>query len=146
MVKKIAHKMGAMLAAVLAAYLAGSLANSQFVIAAHDAPVSFADRFNMTIFDLSNMYLYAAVILIGFCIAFAIAAALKKLLPRLARYAYPIAGAAALAVILGAMYILFQTVPISGARSPGGFISQVIAGGIGGWIFAKFGAGRSAQI
>jgi hypothetical protein len=38
---------------------------------------------------------------------------------------------------LGLMYMTFQTVPISGARSTLGFISQVVAGAFGGWVFGK---------
>lgn len=144
MIRKIRHSVVAMVAAVMAAYFVGSIANSQFIMAAHDVPVSLGDRWNMTAFDLSNMYLYAGVILVGFVIAFAIAALLKRALPILARFAYPVAGAAALGVILGAMYLTFQTVPISGARSTAGFIAQVIAGGIGGWVFAKFTARNAA--
>ncbi|MEH6829176.1 hypothetical protein, partial [Parasphingorhabdus sp.] len=55
----------------------------------------------------------------------------------LARVAYPIAGGAAIAVALGAMYMMFQTIPISGARSTMGFLAQVFAGAIGGWVFAR---------
>lgn len=127
----------ALVAASIAAYIVGTALNTQFVLAAHNVPVSFGDRFNMTMFDISNMLLYLIIILVGFLTAFAIASFVKSRLPRLAKYAYPVAGAAALGGILGLMYILFQTVPISGARSALGFLAQVLAGGFGGWVFAR---------
>lgn len=145
MIAKLLRGIAGLIAATCAAYFVGSIANTQFVIGAHNVPVSIGDRLNMTMFDMSNMYLYMAMILIGFIVAFTIAALLKRALPLLARFAYPVAGAAALAVMLGIMYIQFQTVPISGARSTLGFIAQVIAGGIGGWVFARIaGVQRSA--
>ncbi|GAB5480580.1 MAG: hypothetical protein Pars92KO_03370 [Parasphingorhabdus sp.] len=121
----------------IAAYLLASILNSQFVMNAHDVPISFGDRFNMTMFDISNMGLYLVIILAAFLIAFLIAAILKRFLPKLSNIAYPIAGAAAIGTALGLMYIMFQTVPISGARSTLGFISQVVAGAFGGWVFGK---------
>ena len=135
----------ALLSAALGTYVIAVVLNSQFVMAAHDVPISFADRLNMTAFDVSNMGLYLVIILIALLLGFAIAALVKRFLPGLARYAYPVAGAAAIATVLGLMYMQFQTVPISGARSALGFLSQVLAGGIGGWIFARILAGGQAK-
>ncbi|MFK7841999.1 MAG: hypothetical protein AB8B54_07030 [Sphingorhabdus sp.] len=126
-----------LIAAAIATYIVGTALNSQFVIAMHDISVSIGDRFNMTMFDISNMVPYLVIIAVALLLGFVIATILKRFLPNLARVAYPIAGAAAIAVTLGAMYIVFQTVPISGARSTMGFLSQVFAGAIGGWVFAK---------
>lgn len=128
---------GALIIASLGTYVVAVIANAQFVIGAHNVPVSFSERLNMTAFDVSNMYLYLVIILVALLLGFAIAALLKRFVPSLAALAYPIAGAAALGTVLGLMYMQFQTVPISGARSGLGFASQVLAGGIGGWIFAR---------
>ena len=106
-----------LIAAALATYIVGSVLNSQSVIAMHDISVSIGDRLNMTLFDISNMVAYLAIIAIALLAGFLIATILKRFLPNLARVAYPIAGAAAIAVTLGAMYMVFQTIPISGARS-----------------------------
>ena len=127
----------ALLISALGAYVVAVIANAQFVIGAHGVPVSFGDRLNMTAFDVSNMGLYYAIIVIALLLGFGIAAGVKRLLPGLSGIAYPVAGAAALGMVLGLMYVQFQTIPISGARSTLGFASQVIAGGIGGWIFAR---------
>ena len=136
---------GALIIASLGTYVVAVIANAQFVIGAHNVPVSFSDRLNMTAFDVSNMGLYLVIILIALLLGFAIAALVKRFLPSLAGVAYPIAGAAALGMVLGLMYMQFQTIPISGARGAFGFASQVIAGGIGGWIFARvLGAPKTA--
>ena len=122
-------------AAALTAYGAGSVLNTQFVIGAHGVPVSLGDRLNMTAFDVSNMTLYLIIIAFGFALAFIIAAILKRFLPGLAAIAYPLAGAVAIGTALGLMYMNFQTVPISGARSTFGFLAQMLAGALGGWVF-----------
>lgn len=131
----------ALLAAALVTYVVAVVINAQFVMNAHGVPISLGDRLNMTAFDVSNMWLYLVIILVALVIGFLIAALLKRFLPRLSSVAYPVAGGAAIAATLGLMYLQFQTVPISGARSALGFASQVLAGAIGGWVFAKILAG-----
>lgn len=126
-----------LLGGALVTYILGTAVNAQFVINAHDVPVTWGDRLNMTLFDISNMLPYLVIIAISFLIAFLIAALLKRFLPKLANIAYPIAGAAALGAALGLMYVMFQTVPISGARSTLGFLAQMAAGGLGGWVFGR---------
>ena len=132
-------------AGILTAYLIGVSLNAQFVIAAHGVPVSLGDRLNMTAFDISSMVLYLVIIAVGFFIAFLIASLLKRVLPRLAGVAYPIAGAAAIGVALGLMYMQFQTVRVSGARGMFGFLAQMLAGGFGGWVFGKIGNQQAAR-
>ena len=127
----------ALLVAALSTYVIGVIANSQFVMNAHGVPISLAERVNMTAFDVSNMWPYFVVILIALLLGFLIATVVKRLLPLLSRYAFPIAGAVAIGATLGLMYLQFQTIPISGARSGLGFASQVLAGGIGGWVFSR---------
>lgn len=136
-VKKTLVWIIALLLGALGTYVLGVIANAQFVIGAHNVPVSLGDRINMTAFDVSNMWLYYAIIVIALVLGFAIAAVVKRFLPSLARIAYPVAGAAALGMVLGLMYMQFQTIPISGARGGFGIVAQMIAGGIGGWIFAR---------
>lgn len=133
----------ALIAAALGTYVLGVIVNSQFVMNAHNVPISVSDRLNMTAFDVSNMYLYFVIILVTFLLGFLIATVVRRFLPGLARMAYPVAGAAAIATALGLMWMQFQTVPVSGARSTAGFLAQVLAGGVGGWIFARI-AGQRA--
>ena len=127
----------ALIAAALGTYVLGVIVNSQFVMNAHDVPISLTERLNMTAFDVSNMYLYFVIVLVTFLLGFLIAALVSLFLPGLNRVTYPVAGAAAIATALGLMWMQFQTIPISGARSTAGFLAQVIAGGFGGWIFAR---------
>lgn len=136
-ISKLLELIYALVIGSLIAYVLASIINTQFVLAPYDVPISFADRFNMTMFDISNMVLYLAVIAVAFIIGFSIAAVLKRFIPKLASIAYPIAGAAAIGVTLGLMYIFFQTIPISGARSIAGYLGQVFAGAIGGFVFGK---------
>ncbi len=136
-VRRIGALLTAFLVAALGTYVIGVIVNSQFVMNAHGVPISFADRLNMTAFDVSNMWLYFAVICVALLLGFLIAALLKRFLPGLSRIAYPVAGAAAMGTVLGLMYMQFQTIPISGARSILGVATQMVAGGIGGLIFAK---------
>lgn len=126
-----------LLGGALATYIFGTAVNSQFVMNAHGVPVAWGDRLNMTLFDISSMLPYFVIIAVSFLIAFLIAALLKRFLPRLANIAYPIAGAAAIGAALGLMYLTFQTIPISGARSTFGFLAQMAAGALGGWVFGK---------
>ena len=135
----------ALVVAALGTYVVGVIVNAQFVMGAHNVPISFGDRLNMTAFDVSNMWLYYVIILVALLLGFAIASLVKRLLPGLARFAFPIAGAAAIGATLGLIYLQFQTIPISGARSALGFSAQVIAGGLGGWIFAKLLPSLSAK-
>lgn len=132
----------------LTAYAIGTVASSQFVMNAHmdvfEVQITASERLSMTLFDLTHMLLYAVIIALGFLIAFPIAALLKRLLPALAGIAYPLAGAAAIGTALGLMYVLFATVPISGARSELGFAAQVLAGAAGGYVFALVAARREA--
>ena len=132
--------------AALVAYVIGSIASSQFVLSHHmevfDVAVTSSERLAMTLYDVTHMWLYFAIIVIGFLIAFPIASLLKGLLPGLAGIAYPLAGAAAIGAALGLMFMAFGIVPISGARSSLGFAFQLLAGGIGGYVFARLAVPR----
>ena len=133
--------------AALVAYAIGSVASTQFVLLAHaevyPIDVTSAERLAMTLYDVGHMWLYFAIIVIGFLIAFPIAAGLKRLLPGLAGIASPLAGAAAIGSALGLMLLCFGIVPISGARSTLGFATQLLAGAIGGYVFALLAVRRA---
>ena len=137
MASTLARTIFGLIAAALTTYVIGTALNAQFVIGAHGVPVSLGDRFNMTAFDISNMVLYLGIITVALSLGFLIASILKRFLPSLASIAYPLAGAAAIGAALGLMYMQFQTVPVSGARGLFGFLAQMLAGGLGGWVFAK---------
>ena len=143
---RILRWIAALLVAAIGTYVIAVVVNAQFVMNAHGVPISLSDRFNMTAFDVSNMGLYLVIILLALLLGFLIATLVKRFLPGLSGVAFPVAGAAAIGLTLGIMYMIFQTVPISGARSTLGFLSQVVAGGIGGWIFARIvGTGQTLK-
>ena len=141
---RFVRRIVAFLIAVFGTYVVAVIVNSQFVMNAHNVPISLNERFNMTAFDMLNMWLYLVIISVALLLGFLVASVVKRFLPGLSRYAFPVAGGAAMGVALGLMYLQFQTVPISGARSAMGFLSQVLAGGVGGWIFARITDGPNA--
>ncbi|MBY0421419.1 MAG: hypothetical protein K2Q06_03885 [Parvularculaceae bacterium] len=82
---------------------------------------------------------YGAVIAIALALGFVVAAVLRRVLKPLAGVAFPLAGAAAVALTLYLMSQQFYTTtPIAGARGPIGFGLQCLAGAIGGLVFGTF--------
>lgn len=101
--------------------------------------VGMGERLSMTVFDITHLgTLYIVFIGIALLVAFLAGAGVF----RLARFGRPVvyivAGAVAMAVMLVLMKNAFFGVQlIAGARDTVGFISQIIAGGFGGWVFAR---------
>ncbi|MEO1149454.1 MAG: hypothetical protein AAFW83_00540 [Pseudomonadota bacterium] len=93
-----------------------------------DDIIGFTSRSDI---GLSFPVVIAAALFGGFLIA----EILKRLIRPLAPVAYVIAGAAAMAVLMAAMYTMFQASPIAGARGTTGLALQMLAGGLGGWVF-----------
>ena len=128
----------ALIFAATISYVLGAAISSIFVLQALPIPIPIEKYISMAWFDILHLQLYFMIILIGFTVAFPIAAALRKPLAKIAALGFPLAGAAAIGTALGLMYLQFDTVPISGARSALGFIAQLMTGAIGGLIFGKF--------
>ena len=135
--KKLLRNLYALIYAAITAYIIGAVISSIFVLKALPAKIQFGTYVSTALSDITNLKLYLVIILIGFSIAFPIAAALRKALPKLAKIGYPLAGAAAIGAALGLMYLQFETVPISGANNAFGFIMQLVTGALGGAIFAN---------
>ncbi len=146
--------MRALLAYVVAVLLTAALAtalHTQFVAAALaqlDAPLSLAQRLQMTAHDIRGMGpVYALLIGVSFAIALPLAGLLqRKLMPERRRLAYVLAGAAALLTALTLMQSLLGIMPIAGARSLAGWLCQGLAGAAGGWLFASLSAGASGRV
>lgn len=138
LIKRTTVNLVALSFAAAVTYILGAVFSTIFVLAAnpYDVPLKF--YVTTAISDIKGLTLYFVIIFIGFIIAFPIAAVIRKALPKLASIGYPLAGATAIAVALGLMYVQFETVPISGARGLFGFACQMFAGAIGGLTFAKF--------
>ena len=128
----------AWLAAAAVGYVFASAFSTNVVLsdlAALGAPVTLADRAEATLQDILGTYQYFAVFLVAYLIAFYIASLVKSWLPLLARVAYPVAGAAAIALALTLMELNYDVIPIGGGRSSFGFLLQALAGAIGGIAF-----------
>ena len=138
----IIKRIGGWLAASLGAVILGVGFQTQNVLAklnAVGADVGFADRIMMTgydIFHLGSVY----IIFVG--IAFAVAFLAGGVVYRIAKVGRPIiysvAGAAALLVMLMLMKeVFFNTHVIAGARDTFGLGLQMLAGGLGGFVFVR---------
>ena len=127
----------ALIFSALSSYALGTIIGTILEFRSIPVKIPMTTYIETIIFNLKGQPLYLVVILIGFIIAFPIAALLRKFLKRLAPIGYPLAGLAAIGTALGLMYLQFETVPISGARSGLGLAAQLITGAIGGFIFAK---------
>ncbi|MFT4993719.1 MAG: hypothetical protein ACI965_000740 [Paraglaciecola sp.] len=129
------------LIAVLCTFILASLAHSQFVLAelrALGIKIDLANRLTMSIDDLLGLLpIYAPAIGLSLLVALGTAALLKKYRPQLTPLLYPLAGFVAILVMLLAMHPILGITLIAGARSTLGFVSQCLAGLIGGWLFMQ---------
>ena len=124
------------------AMLIASFFSTQKVIGSLDdigGNVLFSDRISMTIYDAIHFgSLYWGFITVAFLIAFIAAWALHKGVKFGRPIIFIVAGSVAMLVMLLAMERVFFGVPIvAGARDNLGVLLQMLAGGIGGFIFAK---------
>lgn len=131
---------GAWFAGGLAAYILAALTSQGVVLAGLvqlglDIPIG--DWIGSMVHAVLNMVFYLIVILLGFAIAFAVARQIKKVLPSLAAYAYPIAGAVAIGTALGLMFLRFGVFPILGAQETYGLVLQILSGVVGGYVFER---------
>ena len=127
-------------AAVLVTTAAGSMVQSWQVQAGLsrlgvDIPPALAADTAMRDFTgllVPLLLVFGLALLLGF----AVAGWLRQRLPRLALLAWPIAGAAAIAITLLLMHLQFEMTPLAGARGLDGFLLFCAAGGLGGLVYA----------
>lgn len=83
--------------------------------------------------------IFLPVILLCLLIGFMVARLLLNIdaLANLTTFAYVTAGAAALLVVHQILFTLFEMHPIAASRTVLGLLMQAVAGGVGGWLFAK---------
>lgn len=138
----------AFVAAVIVTTILGAAFHTQFVIGRLTdlgIAVPFADRMSTTLHDIAGMApLFGAVIATGFLIAFLTGALVYRFAGVQRDLIYVIAGAAAIAVALSAMAAVYNITPIAGARSWLGFMAQMAAGAVGGYVFALISRMRMA--
>lgn len=131
---------------VIIATLVASLFSTQFVIAGLEqsgATVGWGDRLDMTLYDLGHLgRLYGIFIFIGLLIAFLAAGQVHRIAKTKRPLIYVIAGMTSFIVMLYLMQAVFFGVPIiAGARSGLGLAFQALAGGLGGYVFARMTGG-----
>lgn len=127
-----------------------SIISSQRVIAAlaeAGGAMSFFDRFYMTVYDLHHFgSMYAIFILIAFLIAFAAGTIVFRFAGFGRSIVFVVAGATAMLVMLLLMERVFFGVPIvGGARDGIGLALQMVAGGLGGFVFHRLSNSLSTQ-
>lgn len=145
------------LTAYLAAALAGYLLAITFATAANlinlaeiGAVIGVGDVLSTWLFDLRGMTprftelaRYGNVLLIGFAIAFPVAALVRLAAlkagaagPRIAPLLFPLAGAVALGTGLTIMFQQYEVTAVAGARGYG-FWAQCFAGALAGYVFER---------
>ena len=142
----VARTVGAFLAAVLSTFVIAAVLHTHFVLGALvgiGVEVPFGVRVSTTLHDIYGLFVglglmsYPSIIAVGFVIALPVFAVVRRFVNIPPVFAYSLAGACAMAVMLGLMYILFEGSPIAGARGSAGFVAQCFAGALGGAVFAS---------
>ena len=129
---------GFVVAVVLAEVLA-AVASAQFVLAelgrlGIDVPL--ADRLSMSLHDVAGMLpLFGSIIAAAFLIALPVAAWLARRNPQHRRAMFFAAGFVALVTAIKLMQLAFDIMPIAGARSFAGLLTQGLAGGVAALVF-----------
>lgn len=135
------RRIGSFVLAVAVTYLLAVISASQHVAASLEsmgAEVGFGTRLEMIVHDLGGMATsFLPMLVIGFVIAFLVAALLLRWLPRYRYLLYSLAGAAAVATIHVALHAAFDITPVAVARSTGGLIVQALCGAVGGYLYAR---------
>ena len=134
-------RLGAWLTAILIVVILAVTLQTQNVIARLGklgANIGFGDRLSMTAYDISHLgSLYAIFIAIALAIAFLASGLLYRFTKFGRPVIYAVAGAVAILIMLLAMKQTFFGVHIiAGARDGFGIALQMLAGSIGGWVFA----------
>lgn len=149
--------LGRGIVAYLAAAVAGYVIAIVFATSANlinlagiGARIGIGDALRTYLFDLWGMTprfielaRYGNVLLIGFAIAFPVAALVRAVVlragaagQRIAPYLFPLAGAVALGTGLTIMFQQYEVTAVAGARGYG-FWAQCVAGAIAGFVFQR---------
>lgn len=103
------------------------------------AEVPIGNRLSMTIYDLKHLgSTFVIFVAIALLVALTIALLLGRKFPNQSKLLHMIAGASSIFLMLNIMQMVFFGLPlIAGARDALGMTGQVIAGGLGGYIFYR---------
>jgi hypothetical protein len=140
--------------AFAAAFIAGYIVAIVFATSANllnlsaiGARIGIGDALRTYLYDLTHMLprfeitRYGTVMIMGFAIAFPVAALLRLAasrggLPLVVPWLYPLAGAVAIGTGLTIMFYQYEVTAVAGARGLG-FWAQCVAGAIAGFVFQK---------
>lgn len=129
----------AFLVAVAVTFVIASVVHTHFVIQrliGLGVEVPQADALRTVGGDLAGLApAFGPVIAITLALGFGIAVAVRRFLPALAPIAFPTAGAAAMATMLGLMHMAYKMTPIAGARDAAGWWLICLSGAVGGALF-----------
>ncbi|BDF93993.1 hypothetical protein RC083_08215 [Pseudoalteromonas haloplanktis] len=127
------------LASWLLTFTLASLFHSQYVVnqlVNVGIEISFNDRVNLTLDDwLGLLPTYGAIIAVALAFAFLVTGLVYRKHPKYGIQLFVIAGVTAFAVALVAIESIMNITIIAGARG-WGFYAQLIAGAVGGYVFA----------
>ena len=128
-------------AAIVTAAVLACAAATQFMLAGlgnFGMQVTLSDRWSATLHDIVGMGPpYMMFLSVGFLIAFTVTAILLRWVPGSRSAWYSAAGAVAIvAILMMIKYSLGGTV-VGAARTLFGLAVQALAGGAGGWLFAR---------
>lgn len=130
-----------LISTTLAVWLASSFSTAIVLINLQQsgAKINMNEGLSMWLYDSQHFApLYGLFVLVAFLCAFLAAAIVFKRVKTNRTLLYIIAGATAIIVMLYAMKSVFFGVPIvAGARTYFGLFLQALAGGIGGYIYAR---------
>ena len=138
--QKIIYWAIAFIAAVLTSAIFSSIFSTQFVIAGLqdigvDIPLSV--RLRMTLEDFSILETLLMVISACFLVGFLVAGLCASKLNGNRTVWYMVAGACAFFLTFLLLEAVLQLMPIAGARTWFGLLTQAFAGLIGGYVFAR---------
>ncbi len=136
----------AWLAAVIATSVLASILSTQFVLAGLQGlgvEISLAQRFSMTLADFGILPLMGMAVAACFMVGFSVATLAARFVGGDRTLWLVAAGAAALVAELLIMRATLGLMPVSGARTTAGLLAQGVAGGVGGWLFARLTSRRN---
>jgi len=138
----IIKRIGSWLAAVLTTVIVGVFLQTQNVLARLGnigADIGFAERISMTLYDLRYLgSLYVIFVSMALAAAFLVGGLVFRFTKFGRPLIYTVAGATALLVMLfGMKQAFFDIHMIAGARDALGIAMQMLAGAVGGFVFAR---------
>jgi hypothetical protein len=140
MIKKILHYILAFIISILIASVLACIFSTHFVLEGLHGigvEINLTDRLLMTIFDLGMIRILGIVFACCFLAAFIVAAICHRFLPGNRTFWFSVGGATSIGVLLFSFDVFLGGMPIAGARTLPGLFFQCLAGGLGGWLFAK---------